>query len=105
MTIETHEGKVIDGRHRVEAVRNADDRVRKEGKEYVLRFSLPHPGDAHLQVVLARYMGQWVTWIHNLQDGGDSAGHYFSNDEEEEARKDYAERCLKYCRLYLRERM
>lgn len=52
-----------------------------------------HPGDAHLEVVLAKVefgAHPWVTWMFNKEDGGYFWGHYF--ETQEEAVKDYNER-------------
>lgn len=40
-----------------------------------------HPGDHYLSIVLAQnFKGEYVTWLHNSQDGGFYSGHYFGND-------------------------
>jgi len=40
--------------------------------------------DHHLSWVLARYNGQYVTWMHNSDDGGFYHGHYFAGLEDAE---------------------
>lgn len=41
--------------------------------------------DEHfLEIVLAIYMGKFVTWIYNRQDGGYYHGNYFNNIDDAE---------------------
>ena len=41
-----------------------------------------HPGDWYLGVVLAKFGGQFVTWIYNSDGCGACEGHYFEDDLE-----------------------
>lgn len=62
-------------------------------RKYILSADLPHPDDRNLSIVLARLGdGQWVTWYHRKDDGGNHSGNYFAADKEELARADWARR-------------
>ena len=58
----------------------------------VRRQSL-NPLDNYLCFVLCDFNGQFVTWGHNLQDGGCFWGHYFGKDEVK-AEKDFRVRSI-----------
>ena len=72
-------------------------------KIIVEQMPFRHPGDWYLTMVLCLVGNgqpdtrQWVTWYYNHECPGFNEGHYFRYDEEAEARKDYVERCLRYC--------
>jgi hypothetical protein len=46
-----------------------------------------HPGDHYLQIVVARFQNQYVTWLYNSTFHGCTEGHYF--DRLIDAVKDY----------------
>lgn len=48
--------------------------------------------NSYLSVVLAKYRGQYVTWIYNHEDGGYHHGHYFKADEYDKAYADFLTR-------------
>lgn len=65
-----------------------------------------HPGDIYLVMTLCQLghcedgscvVREWVTCYFNLECGGFNEGHYFDPDEEAEARRDFEERCKRYC--------
>lgn len=51
-----------------------------------------HPGDEHLEVVLANIGGYqpWVTWMYNKQDSSYFWGHYF--EDYKDAMEDFNKR-------------
>lgn len=54
-----------------------------------------HPDDSHLTVVLHKnFKGEYVTHVHNSEDGGFYWGHYFSDLES--AMKDFHKRGESY---------
>ena len=46
------------------------------GADLIFSSQFPNPGDWYLHTVLAKFNGQWVTWVHNEIDGGCHSGHY-----------------------------
>jgi hypothetical protein len=85
----------------------------------IARADHKHPGDAHLEYVLARITDdgtdkgkteKFVTWLHNKNDGaaedgrGLYHGHYFDVWGEvteakarDEAIEDFSNRCAQWC--------
>ena len=53
---------------------------------YVIRVkkASDHPGDAHLCFVLCQFGEQYVTWGHNMEDGGCFLGHYYTDEVKDD---------------------
>ena len=51
---------------------NLPDAILDSAKEYST-----HPSDHYLRVILAKWRGEWVTWMVNTNDPCAFQGHYF----------------------------
>jgi hypothetical protein len=51
----------------------------KNGATLILAAQFPHTGDWYLHNIMAKFNGQWVTWVYNETDKDCHFGHYFDN--------------------------